>query len=505
MKVSMQKYKICLVNPLKQNNPALCFGIGYLASYLMKYGKHKYEIKIADENPGKNALKIIEDFKPDFVGITATTVQYPRAMEIATLIKAHNRSIPIVIGGVHVSALPERTLRESNFDIGVIGEGEETFLELVDYCIDCGGTPTIEGLRKIRGLAFKDQGKIAVNEPRPLIENVDTIPFPARELFDMDFYLRPRLLIRGYWPLRTTNIFTSLGCPNDCTYCGSKVIHKRRFRPHSPEYVISEISELVEKYRVEGLYFHDDLFIANKKRVETICRLLIERKLADKIIWACQGRANLISDNDLELLRLMKKAGCIQLEYGFESGSDHALGLLKNNVTVAQNQKAIDITKKVGLRIFGNFMLGMQGETEQDMSRTRDFILKNIDNLDHFQSYITTPYPGTKLWDICTKKGLLQINSWKDLSMGGEWSILAGTGRVFTDTVPANIVWKFLREMNYLGNMKIKMGTKLNYVVKDGFRNPHMLIRLSILYLQDIIKFNVVDRLKGSIKPRNRR
>ena len=393
--------KICLVNPgkLSKNQPPL--SLAYLAAYLRKYGRHNYEIEIADENAGGNIFKVIKNFKPHIVGITATTFQIARASEIASYTKKIDKRILTIIGGVHVTALPELTLRTTDFDIGVIREGEETFRELVDMYISKEGVFCLEDLRTIKGIAYKRDGNFFINEERGFIENLDNIPLPARNLLDMDFYLKPRIVIKGLPPLSTSTIITARGCPYDCIYCGNPYLYKKKVRFHSPERMISEIEDLVREYNVKSFYFVDDILTLNKKRIRRFCELLIEKGLSKSIIWSCQGRANLVTEKDLELYMLMKKAGCIQLEFGFESGSERVLGFLKNHsVTVSQNQVAINIIKKVGMRIIGYFMIGTASETKEEMLETQDFINKNLNELDYFSIGYTTPYPGTKLWDI---------------------------------------------------------------------------------------------------------
>jgi len=386
----------------------------------------------------------------------------------------------VVVGGIHPSALPQSTLADGMFDIAVIGEGEQTFLEIVDqYALD-GGKLTSTSLREINGIAYKKGKDIAITKERPLIEDIDTIPFPARDLFDMKSYLRPSQVIRGITK-RTASILSSRGCPFSCVYCASHVVHKRRWRPHSVGYVISEIMELISEYKVEALFFHDDVFIVDKKRVRAICERLIETGLAEKIIWACEGRANLVGEEDLELVRLMRRAGCTQIEYGLESGSERMLRFLKNgSVFVSQNQTAIDVAKKAGLRIFGTFMLGTVGETEKDLLETRDFVHRNLEKLDGFTAFITTPYPGTRLWTMYESTGRLKDVPFSKL----DFERLSVT----PDSLPVQKLWDVYNEINYLGTTKISMKDKMSWAARSFFQAPGHVIEEVIFYLSNTIK-----------------
>lgn len=483
--------KICLVNPGKLSKDQPPLSLAYLAAYLKKYGRHNYEIKIADENAGENIFKVIKKFKPNIVGVTATTFQIIRAKEIASYTKKVDKSILTIIGGVHVTALPELTLKTTDFDIGVICEGEETFRELVDMYISKNGGLPLEDLRTIKGIAYKWDGIFFICEEREFIENLDNIPLPAHDLLDMDFYLKPRIVIKGLSPQPAATILSSRGCPYKCIYCGSPRMYKGKVRFHSPERMISEVEHLIYEYNVKSFYFVDDVFTLNKERVRRFCELLIERGLSKSIRWSCQGRANLVTEKDLELYVLMRKAGCIQLEFGFESGSERVLGFLKNqSVTVSQNQVAINIIKKVGMRINGFFMIGTASETAEEMLKTQDFINKNLNKLDSFQISYTTPYPATKLWDLHGMDKNATEKLWKEYTpyfrFHNYLRILKSSNSI--EGIYLNAARETERHLNSLSFTHLPFTYKLNRVLPWLRHNPKALIIMILDYLKQKFK-----------------
>lgn len=369
--------------------------LGYLASYAMKYGGYsEKDVRIIDENAGDDVVGTIAEFRPDIIGITTTTPVYPRARELAKRIKGLDRNIPIIIGGPHVTAVPETTMDEKCFDAVVMREGEKSTLELLKL-YEKSSELTGVGLSEINGIAYFDGKSVRINKGAEFIKDLDSIPFPARSLMKMDFYLKPKnYIIRGVIG-RITQMMSSRGCPYDCIYCSNNLTWKRKVRYFSPEYVVSEVEHVVKTYGVEGIYFIDDTFCADRGRMKRICELLIEKGLNRKTFYSCQLRANLV---DKDMLRWLKDSGCIQVEYGFESGSERVLKRLKKNtVTVEQNKRAALLTHEAGLRTLGNFIIGAPGETIEDIRKTEQFYKEAP--LDFITLSILTPYPGTEVWN----------------------------------------------------------------------------------------------------------
>lgn len=450
------KLKIALVNP-RMEGPYPPLGLGYIASYLREYGAYDYDIRIIDGNACDGVEEETERFGPDIVGFTGHSPQIKEAVELSRAVRRWRPEVFQVIGGVHVSADPAGTLTRGAFDAAVLGEGERTFTELVDTI--AGGAP--DRTRGLRGTAFIEGGEVVINPAREQITDLDAIPYPARDLFAMDYYMGPSFGVRGKVSRGVTSITSSRGCPYNCLFCGVNIVFKK-VRQFSRPYCIGEITELVERYGARALYFADDTFTVNKAKVAEFCDMLIASKLASKVKWTAQARANLIDWDDLEMLRLMKAAGCIQLEYGFESGSDRVLGILKQNrVTLADNQRAIDVTHASGLRTLGTFIVGTPGETEEDVEMTREFVRRNLTRLDYFQTFICTPFPGSDLYRTCVERGLVEPDYFDEIARR-EKDLQPP---VFTDTIDREVVVETLRHLDYLGLRKVSLRDKALWVL----------------------------------------
>lgn len=382
-------------------------GIGYIASYLRKYSKYNPEIKIFDENSGDKIIKLFKKFDPDIVCMTATTPMITRAIELANEIKKIKK-IPIILGGPHITGVPE-TLKNSSFDIGVIGEGEETILELINNIIE---NKEIKD-EKIKGIAFIKNNKLIINERRELIKDLDKIPPPARDLINMKYYSRPKESLRGIIA-KGIHIISSRGCPFDCSYCSNKLLWNRRVRLFSPEYVIKEVNHLIETYNIDGLYFVDDNFTTNKEWMKKVCKLFKENNIHKKIFWIAQSRVDSLTQEDISIL---KDAGCIRIEFGIESGSDRTLKEYNKVTTVEQAKKALKLCNDNNIMTLSNYVIGAPNETVEDIELTRKFFKENKST--HNSVYIMTPYPGTKMYDeyIRNKVDINTID-WNGFYMG---------------------------------------------------------------------------------------
>ncbi|MBI1911169.1 MAG: B12-binding domain-containing radical SAM protein [Deltaproteobacteria bacterium] len=448
--------KIGLINP-KMEGPYPPLGLGYIAAYLRKYGAHKYDIRIIDGNTCADIKKAVQDFSPEIIGFTGHSPQIKEAVELSNHIRQWNKNIYQMIGGVHVSADPVNTLKRGSFDIAVLGEGEATFLEAIDTFLGTGK----DELRRLKGIAFNEGDSVLMNEKRAQIEDLDTIPFPARDLFNMDYYLGLSFGVRGMVKAGVTSITSSRGCPYNCTFCGVGIVFKK-VRQFSREYCAAEIEELLNKFKAKALYFADDTFITNKKNVFTFCDNMIKTGLSKKISWTAQARANLIGWQDLEMLKLMKSAGCVQLEFGFESGSDRVLGILKQNrVRVEDNQRAIDVTHKSGLRVLGTFIIGTPDENVEDLEQTKNFIEKNQNKLDYFQTFICTPFPGSAIYQTCRERGIVKEDYFEELESRARQAEVP----VYTDTLPHDLVRETLKHLDYLGLKKVSLKDKIIWVL----------------------------------------
>ncbi len=370
-------------------------GLLMLGSVLQASG---HRVRVLDssallKNYEETLAEIIK-FKPDIVCFTAVTPSILKTVKMAAMVKARYPSVPILIGGPHFTAIPEKTLLDHPvFDYGVVGEGEATILELVD-ALTAGGTPA-----NVTGTAFLENGTARINPPRPPITNLDSLPFPAWELLD-DFPSRYRPALFKYKRLPSTHIVSSRGCPHRCIFCDTSVF-SRHVRFHSPEYVLEMVDLLVKKFKIKEVIFEDDQFLVKKERVQKICEGLLNAKL--DIAWSCSARVT--SANDLALLRLMKRSGCWQINYGIESANQNILDFAKKAITVGQVEKAVHLTHEAGILSKGYFIFGLPFETEETMEQTIRFA-KRIPLAD-ISAFMLTPFPGSRMYEIAEQHGTM--------------------------------------------------------------------------------------------------
>jgi len=431
--------KVALVNPGKKFELGISepLNLEYIASFLEK---NKIEVKIFDELAGQDVLKGIKNFNPDFVGITATTPIAPRAYDIGDFCK--EMGIKTIMGGVHPSVLPKEALNHS--DVVVVGDGEKAMLDIV-------------------------KGKVKSSiVSAPCIKNLDELPFPARYLVNMEYYL----MITGNGFLhhtsintRTGGIITSRGCPFSCIFCWNSM-RKSPFRWQSAERVITEIKQLIEEYSIEALFFFDDSLFAVRPRLHKICRLMKKERI--KITWGCNSRVDQI---DLKSLRLAYAAGCREISFGFESGSQKILNVLNKKTTVEQNKRAINLCKKVGIMVDGSFMIGNPTETVEDIRLTQKFITEN--EIDFAGICMTTPFPGSRLWEWCKEKNLIPKNiDWSKFDVTEPSTpILANT-----EMSREKIEKLFFETDKLVSGMKKRI--RISWIIKETLKNPKRTISM---------------------------
>lgn len=373
-------------------------GLAYIASVLEKIG-HKVRI-IDAPTLGFNIKMILEAvkrFKPDVVGIGSVTPTVKASYKIAKLIKRDfDKDIPIIMGGTHVSYMYTEALTEGNADYVVIGEGEVTTRELIQY-IEVGKP----SLQDILGIAYKLGDKVVRNRNRPWIRNLDTLPEPARHLLPMDHYTVFNK------PLRIVHIMASRGCPYGCIYCSTSYYWGRRYRIRSPENVVDEIERNIERYKTNIIVFTDDELTLSKRWVIKFAREIMDRGL--DINYTCGSRVNSI---DREMLRYLRLSGCTAIYYGIESYNDRDLMLIRKKISISQINKAIPLTQEYGMEVAGSFIIGFPWQTVDDMKNTVKYAIKL--NPDYAQFTVATPYPGTPLYYYCLKHNLIESFDWDD-------------------------------------------------------------------------------------------
>ena len=413
----MAKY-ITLISPPWYSGPKAVgrshnLGLGYIAAYLERAG-HRVKIIDALEKEGiKNLNKvssgtadlyqvglsydqIVERIpkQTDYIGITVPFTSYALILkELARNIRKRYPEITIIAGGVFPSTLPEKAMACADIDYAVCGEGEETLLKIVS-----GMKP-----EKIKGVAFRENGKPIIHGTSELIGNLDEIPFPARNLLPMDEYLY--FTPRDKTHKRTVSLITSRGCPYDCNFCSVHCIYGYKWRARSPENVLAEIRQLIKEYDIEHIQFEDDNLTLNKERAEKIFEGMLS--LSKKVTWSSPNGIR-VDTLDYLLLKKMKKSGCNSLCIGVESGHPEILKAMNKNIDL---NKVMDIAKvcrelKIYLSVF--FIIGYLGETEKHFKETLRYaarLRRSGVRFCHFFPIRT--YPGTQLFDYCRKNNLL--------------------------------------------------------------------------------------------------
>ena len=367
-------------------------GLAYMAAMLEK---HSHEVKIID-GPAMAAIlnysfeelkKDIIEFNPNLVGISASTSQMDHAKKALQIVKENNSGCITILGGALISADPNALLQFNDVDYGVYGEADLTFPEILKK---------IEAKEKIEGsegIIWRENGNVKFLKPKT-ITDLDEIPMPARHLLNMKIY-RPSPA--NYRRLPATTMMTSRGCPYQCIFC-SKPTVGTAFRTHSAKRVVDEIEHLIKDYGIKDIQMFDDTFTLLPERTIDICKGIIERKL--DIGWNCMTRVDKIN---IDITKLMKKAGCYEIGFGIESGSDRVLKLIKKGVTKDQIRRGVKLAKDVGIDVRGFFMMGFPTEIREEVLETIEFA-KEL-GVDVAQFMVSTPYPGTEMWEIAKMHG----------------------------------------------------------------------------------------------------
>lgn len=333
----------------------------------------------------------IRGVQPDVVLMANFITNTERCLKVAEIAKSVNPATKVIFGGPQPTIFPEQSIDHDLVDVVTYRESEISLARLLQ-CLNDGKS----AWREVPGLVFRDGDEYVKTVGQPLINDMDSIPIPALDLYPMDRYF-PAVYIRGK---RVGNYVTSRGCPYECTYCEAKMTFGRTFRFHSTERVISDIKYMTHKWGFDSYQFYDDIFTTNRKRVIDLCEGFLREDL--NIKWMCWTRTNLV---DPELMDIMKKAGCYLIFFGCESGSQEMLDRIKKNLTVETNYKGIKIVRDSGMKSFSSFMIGLPGETKDQVQDTIDFTLKS--ELDYASIFLLEPYPGTEIWDDALKNGRL--------------------------------------------------------------------------------------------------
>ncbi len=374
-------------------------GLAYIAAVLENKG---YKVDILDMNAqpqlATNFKDILKQRKPKIVGITCLTPFYSAVLSLARVVK-ESINARVIAGGAHATALPHEMLSGTAIDYVVIGEGEATMAELVDSLLN-GGKP-----EEVNGVAYIKNGVFHKTKHNEYVQNLDELPFPARHLLPIEKYQSPQ-----YQKSRVTSIITSRGCPYNCIFCDYRFLMGPKFRRRSPQNVISEIEECIQKYNTKHISFRDSTFTFDENWISNFYQLIKQKSI--KIDWDCNGRANLVTE---KMLREMKEAGCRLISYGIESGDQNILDFAHKNLTTEQSIAAVKMTKKSGIETLSYFIIGLPGENWETIKKTIELAAK-LDS-DYTQFSLATPFPGTPLYEYAREHKLIRPGiTWDDFS-----------------------------------------------------------------------------------------
>ncbi len=417
--------RVLLINPRFQlpidtrTTPHL--GIAYLAAVSERRGD---KVAVFDQDVEDVKLTdFVRQFQPDLVGIGTNTPQVKQGWLCAREVKSVLPDVPVVQGGPHVSALPEESAARPEIDIVVRGEGEDTWIDISNHLEQWRAAnphfkardlhdPANKLLDKILGITYMTtEGKIRHTHERPAVANLDALPFPAYRYFKMERYSSLQPAMDAIEKGKSFSMMTSRGCPYRCTFCSQSVMAEK-WRARSPENVVLEWHHLVDDLGAQEIGILDDSANIDRKRLYRLSELLIKEGLHKKAQWVMINgiRANLA---DVELLGMMKEAGCKRVAFGVETGDEDILESIDKRVTHDQIRQAFKNAKKVGLETVGFFIIGLPGDTEETMEKTIRFACELDPLVANFS--MMTPYPGTKVWEqVHRNGGRMLVKDWQD-------------------------------------------------------------------------------------------
>jgi len=351
--------------------------------------------------PIEQTIERVRSFKPDVIVVNTSFPSIEGDMHAATELKKVCPDALIVGFGVFFTLLDENAMSDYDaFDIGIRGEPEDTFRELLESL----GSETVYS--EIPGLMWRENGTIKRSDDREFIQDIDKLPFASREFFRNDRYTLPH----NGEPF--TLIGVSRGCPYPCTYCIAPVYYGKKLRRHSLEYVLSELEECQTKYNIKQFLFWEEVFTMDRDFGIELCDAIIDNEW--NISWATTTRADLV---DEEILSKMKEAGCTLMGLGIETADQNIMDLSKKKEKVEDVENAVRLCQKVGLTTMGHFIFGLPGETNDTIEKTINFGV-NL-GLDYIQAYAAVPYPKTPLGELAKQKGYVTSNRWMDYNFGG--------------------------------------------------------------------------------------
>jgi radical SAM superfamily enzyme YgiQ (UPF0313 family) len=374
-------------------------GLLYIAGYLENHAS-QHDIRILDcqveDTTNEELSAYVKDFQPEVIGITTMTMTILDVIETIKIVKKAMPSVKIILGGPHVHIYPVETIQLEHVDFVVLGEGEKIFTDLIENINDPGR------LLKIPGLVYKKNDEIIQTDFPQLIEDLNTLPFPARHLTN---YIKYNSLLAPREP--TTTLFTSRGCPFQCTFCDRPNLGKK-FRARSAINVVDEMEECVE-LGIHEFIIYDDTFTVQKPRVIEFCNEIIERQL--DVGFDFRARVDTITP---EMLAKLKQAGCNGIHYGIEAGTEKILEVLNKGISIEEAKRVFKQTREAGIKVLGYFMIGNPSETQDDIKET--FRVMKMLNPDYMHLAILTPFPATKIYEMALKQGIYSSDIWREFA-----------------------------------------------------------------------------------------
>jgi len=371
-----------------------------------------------DDPIWQEVTKVISDYNPDILGISSMTASYCSGLNISKIAKQINPKMNVVFGGKHSTALPDNTLKNPTVDFVVIGEGEETFRDLIQNI----NTP-----ESVKGIAYKNsKGGISRTSPMPPITDINLLPLPILDSSINTYSFEQNMNSDSIkW-----NIVGARGCPFQCIYCASE----KSIRYRTPQHVIEEVALVRQRYGINYFSFQDDSFSINKTRAVELCRLLKE----ENVVWNCNTRVDLIDEN---LLSIMKQGGCRVVSIGIETGSEKTLAMIKKGITVEKMFEAVSLLKNHNFFVNGFFMIGFPWENREDMEQTLELI-KRLP-IDNFELNVATPLPGTQMFESLVESGKINIST-------EDWSKYHQGSPEMNHSFYSNAEWKkIILELTY--------------------------------------------------------
>lgn len=391
--------KILLINPSQRaaygkftDVPTFFpMGLGYLGASLEKGGHEVTLVDMDAQGLTEAGIKeILDRAGYGLVGITATSPTVNSAFRLAAFVKS-GANARVVLGGVHPTLFPDHVFECNDVDFAIRGEGEKAILELAEAL---GKDAALDG---ILGLSFRGPGGILHNPPRPLIEDLDSLPFPIMHKLNKNLYSYPNSLMKRIAP-----ILTSRGCPGRCTFCCTKKTFGTRIRYRSAENVVAELAYLKDNFGTQEIHVWDDNFITNKKFIVELKDLMRKRGLSFKICLVNGVRVDFFTE---EMAGYLKEMGVYSIAFGIESGSQRVLDGVKKGIKLETSIKAVAMARRFGFETWGFFMLGLPGDDKQTIKETIDFSVKLDPDIAKF--HILKPFPGTEVYDKLKEDGCL--------------------------------------------------------------------------------------------------